>query len=158
MPSCSSRLADWIIVAPVGPQRTLKRANRARAMGVTTRAAFHPGSRGTLHQRFLPPVKSASLCYAPLHLLNQNPPKGHTMSIHVTPPGSEAVIRATDATAPCARRVERWVLMATILGSSLAFIDGTVVNVALPMIQRDCTPPSRTCSGWSRRTRSFWRR
>jgi EmrB/QacA subfamily drug resistance transporter len=29
----------------------------------------------------------------------------------------------------------RWVLAATILGSSLAFIDGTVVNVALPALQ-----------------------
>ncbi|HEY2106069.1 MAG TPA: MFS transporter, partial [Candidatus Binataceae bacterium] len=29
----------------------------------------------------------------------------------------------------------RWVLLATILGSSMAFIDGTVVNVALPVIQ-----------------------
>jgi EmrB/QacA subfamily drug resistance transporter len=29
----------------------------------------------------------------------------------------------------------RWVLVATILGSSMAFIDGTVVNVALPAIQ-----------------------
>src|SRR5437867_4330510 len=28
-----------------------------------------------------------------------------------------------------------WVLAATILGSSMAFIDGTVVNVALPAIQ-----------------------
>jgi EmrB/QacA subfamily drug resistance transporter len=30
-----------------------------------------------------------------------------------------------------------WVLVATILGSSLSFIDGTVVNVALPTIQRE---------------------
>jgi EmrB/QacA subfamily drug resistance transporter len=30
-----------------------------------------------------------------------------------------------------------WILAATILGSSLAFIDGTVVNVALPSLQRD---------------------
>ena len=30
---------------------------------------------------------------------------------------------------------ERWVLAATILGSSMAFIDGTVVNVALPAMQ-----------------------
>ncbi len=30
-----------------------------------------------------------------------------------------------------------WVLASTILGSSLAFIDGTVVNVALPSLQRD---------------------
>ena len=29
----------------------------------------------------------------------------------------------------------RWVLLATILGSSLTFIDGTVVNVALPVLQ-----------------------
>src|SRR5213596_1028746 len=31
----------------------------------------------------------------------------------------------------------RYTLLATILGSSIAFIDGTVVNVALPAIQRD---------------------
>lgn len=30
---------------------------------------------------------------------------------------------------------EKWVLAATILGSSMAFIDGTVVNVALPALQ-----------------------
>jgi hypothetical protein len=28
-----------------------------------------------------------------------------------------------------------WILAATILGSSMAFIDGTVVNVALPALQ-----------------------
>ncbi len=31
----------------------------------------------------------------------------------------------------------RWTLVAAIIGSSLAFIDGTVVNVALPAIQRE---------------------
>src|SRR3954469_21370468 len=31
----------------------------------------------------------------------------------------------------------RWVLMATIVGSSLTFIDATVVNVALPALQAD---------------------
>ena len=31
----------------------------------------------------------------------------------------------------------RWVLAATILGSSLTFIDATVVNVALPALQAD---------------------
>ncbi|KAA3647925.1 MAG: MFS transporter [Chloroflexi bacterium] len=30
-----------------------------------------------------------------------------------------------------------WVLVATILGSAIAFIDGTVVNVALPVLQED---------------------
>lgn len=34
-------------------------------------------------------------------------------------------------------RDTRWVLPATILGSSLGFIDGSVVNVALPAIQSD---------------------
>jgi MFS family permease len=29
----------------------------------------------------------------------------------------------------------RWVLAATILGSSMAFIDGSVVNIALPVLQ-----------------------
>src|SRR5579863_7752798 len=31
----------------------------------------------------------------------------------------------------------RWTLVATILGSSLTFIDATVVNVALPALQAD---------------------
>jgi EmrB/QacA subfamily drug resistance transporter len=34
-------------------------------------------------------------------------------------------------------RIGLWVLVATILGSSMAFIDGTVVNVALPALQAD---------------------
>jgi len=32
---------------------------------------------------------------------------------------------------------ETWVLIATIVGSSMVFIDGTVVNVALPVLQAD---------------------
>ena len=39
------------------------------------------------------------------------------------------------AAAPCPRNAEPWILAATILGSSMAFIDGTVVNVALPALQ-----------------------
>src|SRR5215470_20345913 len=34
-------------------------------------------------------------------------------------------------------RIARWTLIASILGSSMAFIDGSVVNVALPAIQHD---------------------
>ena len=34
----------------------------------------------------------------------------------------------------------RWMLLATVLGSSLAFIDATVVNIALPRIGADFTP------------------
>ncbi|MET0541194.1 MAG: MFS transporter [Variovorax sp.] len=43
---------------------------------------------------------------------------------------------AAPATA-CPEGAKRWVLAAAIIGSSMAFIDGTVVNVALPAIQRD---------------------
>ncbi|HEX6799934.1 MAG TPA: MFS transporter [Ktedonobacterales bacterium] len=53
------------------------------------------------------------------------------------PPCAEESIRAMPANAPCTRDAAPWVLFATILGSSLGFIDGTVVNVALPTIQRD---------------------
>jgi EmrB/QacA subfamily drug resistance transporter len=51
------------------------------------------------------------------------------------PPCDEAVIRSGNARVPCAPQAGRWILAATILGSSMAFIDGTVVNVALPALQ-----------------------
>jgi EmrB/QacA subfamily drug resistance transporter len=50
-------------------------------------------------------------------------------------PYDEAVIRSTAVGAPCKAEARIWILVATILGSSLAFIDGTVVNVALPAVQ-----------------------
>jgi len=43
----------------------------------------------------------------------------------------------TEAAPPAASSVARWTLIASILGSSMAFIDGSVVNVALPSIQAD---------------------
>jgi EmrB/QacA subfamily drug resistance transporter len=43
----------------------------------------------------------------------------------------------TSVDAPCSDAAKRGILLAAILGSSMAFIDGTVVNVALPAIQRD---------------------
>ncbi|HEV2912933.1 MAG TPA: MFS transporter [Pyrinomonadaceae bacterium] len=57
----------------------------------------------------------------------------------VKAPCDEAVIRAgpAAATAPCSKRAAPWVLAATILGSSITFIDSTVVNVALPVLQRE---------------------
>src|SRR5919199_592415 len=51
-------------------------------------------------------------------------------------PCDEAVIRAKVAAAPSGKSAGRWVLAATILGSGMAFIDGTVVNVALPALQK----------------------
>ena len=50
-------------------------------------------------------------------------------------PCDEGVIASSPGMAPCSPRAAPWVLAATILGSSLAFIDGTVVNVALPALQ-----------------------
>ena len=47
------------------------------------------------------------------------------------------MVRGASETAGCAERARPWVLATTILGSSLAFIDGSVVNVALPAIQAD---------------------
>jgi EmrB/QacA subfamily drug resistance transporter len=52
-------------------------------------------------------------------------------------PCDEGVIRAGHENAPCAERARPWVLATTILGSAMAFIDGSVVNVALPAIQSD---------------------
>lgn len=52
-------------------------------------------------------------------------------------PCDEGQIRAGVAVSPCTRSAEPWVLAATILGSSLVFIDGTVVNVALPILQTE---------------------
>ncbi len=51
------------------------------------------------------------------------------------PPCDEAILRSGAAAAPCRPQSRKWILAATILGSSLAFIDSTVVNVALPAIQ-----------------------
>ncbi|HWE73369.1 MAG TPA: MFS transporter [Stellaceae bacterium] len=43
----------------------------------------------------------------------------------------------TQAAVLCAESSRPWVLAATILGSSMAFIDATVINVALPAIQSE---------------------
>src|ERR1700757_4420392 len=50
-------------------------------------------------------------------------------------PCEEAVIRSTAVAFPCRAEAGPWILAATILASSMAFIDSTVVNVALPAIQ-----------------------
>ncbi len=51
------------------------------------------------------------------------------------PPCDEAPIRSTPATAPCKPQAGAWILTAAILGTGMAFIDSTVVNVALPALQ-----------------------
>ena len=54
---------------------------------------------------------------------------------YVRTPCDEGEIRSKRTDAPCPTRSGPWILAATIIGSSMAFIDGTVVNVALPQIQ-----------------------
>jgi EmrB/QacA subfamily drug resistance transporter len=47
----------------------------------------------------------------------------------------EVVMQSAGAGGSCAAEARAWILAATILGSSMAFIDSTVVNVALPALQ-----------------------
>src|SRR6266481_4912115 len=57
------------------------------------------------------------------------------MSISLGQPCDEGLVLSKAATAPCRESSARWILLATILGSSMAFIDGTVVNVTLAKLQ-----------------------
>src|SRR3954468_9921258 len=52
-------------------------------------------------------------------------------------PCDESLIRSQPPTTACSKANGRWVLAATILASSMAFIDSTVVNVALAVLQTD---------------------
>src|SRR5690242_10429799 len=63
-----------------------------------------------------------------------NPAENGWMDSIARPPCDEAAIRSSRC--PQITSVNGpWILAATILGSSMAFIDGTVVNVALPALQ-----------------------
>jgi len=53
----------------------------------------------------------------------------------VRPPADAAVLRTAPETPGCASHSKRWVLGATILGSSVVFVEGSVINIALPAIQ-----------------------
>ncbi|MEP6965082.1 MAG: MFS transporter [Polaromonas sp.] len=52
-------------------------------------------------------------------------------------PCDEGVIKAQPACTASRSHRKGYALAATVLGSSMAFIDGSVVNIALPAIQRD---------------------
>src|SRR5438552_13062577 len=52
-------------------------------------------------------------------------------------PCDEAVVRTQPDVKDRGQTTQRWVLAAAILGSSITFIDGTVVNVVLPVLQRE---------------------
>lgn len=53
----------------------------------------------------------------------------------VKQPCDEGVILSKEAKSPCAPNIAPWVLAATILGSSMTFIDETALPVASPGIQ-----------------------
>jgi EmrB/QacA subfamily drug resistance transporter len=52
---------------------------------------------------------------------------------HVAPPCGQ--YGTADEASPCSPAQQKWILIATILGSTLAFMDGSVVNIALPTLQ-----------------------
>src|SRR6266513_516149 len=51
------------------------------------------------------------------------------------PCDESAIKEQTAGNVPCTEKAAPWILTATILASSMAFIDSTVVNVALPALQ-----------------------
>src|SRR3954464_7824134 len=50
-------------------------------------------------------------------------------------PSHDDLVTESKTGTPCKAEARPWILAATILGSSMAFIDSTVVNVALPALQ-----------------------
>ena len=54
-----------------------------------------------------------------------------------TRPCEEATIQSTSTARTGAGTAKQWVLLVTILASSMAYIDEFVVNVALPAIETD---------------------
>src|ERR1700737_1460164 len=55
----------------------------------------------------------------------------------VRDPCDEGLLLSRKHVTACTETAGRWILAATILASSMAFIDGTVVNVALPFLQKN---------------------
>ena len=52
-------------------------------------------------------------------------------------PGNAGVIKGKSDYNECSKRTSFWVLFVTILGSGMAFIDGTAINVSLPVLQSE---------------------
>ena len=59
------------------------------------------------------------------------------MALHSRPPCDEGVIKSGKGDSPCEQSSGPWVLAAAIIASGMGFMDGTIVNVALPVIQRE---------------------
>ena len=75
---------------------------------------------------------------ARLHAIRARAARGaRSVTLH-RPLAPEGRAAARDRRAvPCAVRSRPWVLAATILASAMAFIDGSVVTIALPVLQRE---------------------
>ncbi|HJT08792.1 MAG TPA: MFS transporter, partial [Stellaceae bacterium] len=58
------------------------------------------------------------------------------MSPSAAGPCDDTAIAWARPAQPCDPRARAWILAAAILGSAMAFIDGTAVNVALPTMER----------------------
>jgi EmrB/QacA subfamily drug resistance transporter len=52
-------------------------------------------------------------------------------------PCDEGAIRSIAVARPCGPSTKSWVLITTILASTIAYVDESVVNIALPAIERD---------------------
>src|SRR5918993_1153506 len=57
--------------------------------------------------------------------------------VAVLQPSDAGVIRCTRGAAPCRPSSQPWVIAAASLGSGMAFLDSTVMNVALPAVQAE---------------------
>ena len=80
------------------------------------------------------PTLSAILVCSRFFLLEPNPQNRGSISF-MRAPCDETLIPSGGEPLPCTAEAGPWILTATILGSSMAFIDGTVVNVAIPTLQ-----------------------
>jgi EmrB/QacA subfamily drug resistance transporter len=78
-------------------------------------------------------VRPAGVRWPPGHARIE---RQHVISSKAQPCAAE-VIRSTRGTSACSKRDKAWVLAAAVLGSTMAFIDESVVNVALPTIEAD---------------------
>jgi EmrB/QacA subfamily drug resistance transporter len=58
------------------------------------------------------------------------------MLSNASPPCDLGVLRGAPDTPGCASYAKRWVLATTVFGSSIAFVEASVINVALPAIQQ----------------------
>lgn len=56
-------------------------------------------------------------------------------------PCHEAAIRSARSTTTCPEQKKRWVLTVTVLASTMAYVDESVVNVALPAIETGLAAP-----------------